>query len=91
MDYVIWLLITISSFGEMDIERYKSAALCEERVRDYAPYRSTFTVEPVCVHAREPWRRITSQGPNNNELWAREREAKGLSTFTDPFKPKSPQ
>lgn len=88
MDYVVWLLVSLSPLAPdgYDVGRFKTAQLCAAEA--IAIHEISPVAKPVCIHAVEPWRRITPQGPNSAELWARDREAKGLPTYNDPFKPK---
>lgn len=69
----IWLYIFLNPWGEIEISNPSKAAFCTEQVRDGAEWTRGDKAE--CVHALEPWRRITANGPNKHELRARARES----------------
>lgn len=78
-EIVLWILIFVANNprGQIEVERYKSAEQCNERLQDYAPYPEMTKVPPICVHAFQPWRQIEISGPNASEVRERELEKNG--------------
>lgn len=86
-EVVLWLLVSIlEPQGEIEVERFQSAELCYDRLQDYAAYGQAYRVQPACIHASQPWRRYSPQGPNANELRAKEFDRTDNS-FCDRFTP----
>ncbi len=75
MTTAAWLLVTVTSWGSVDIEGPLKADICEERIVEMErvsleAWGKSYGAQ--CVHNQQPWRRILPTGPNQQERRARE-------------------
>ena len=63
---LIWLFIAITPYGDVEISTPMKMERCVEKIQEHVEYGQGKNVQ--CVHALQTWRRITEDGPNQNEL-----------------------